>query len=479
VNYGTVLNNQKPEKIAHFSLCWMAEAVRLHELDRGVVANLDLPLLEKGASRAQQQDWVLRRNQQIAQYLGMEAIIRSWAQHAGLLLVLLIVLAMSSGIVAALGFFGAEQRQVNVLWTLLGLIGVNFAALCLWLFSGRLSGGVVGRLWFWVLARWPSASADEVPADAAHVGKALAFLLGRGGLGRWGLSVVSHSAWLLALLCSFLAMLLALSLRSYSFVIETTILPPDFFNSFIQGFGWLPSRLGFAVPDTDMIVAALAGSVGEQSEQLRRAWASWLSGGLIMYGILPRLLVWGFALLRVMHLRAKLDLDLSRPGYAELLIGSAASDAPGVVDAAPSRPAMQRVFTPHRVKSRRACLLALEIGKDIVWPPRRVNIEGTEIVGEPIETREQRRALLARLKLDPPARVLVACDMRQSPDRGTLALLVEVSQFAGLLGVWLLHTDDSESRLEVWRESLGHIGLTGASVVLTTQGAMDWLHKNE
>jgi hypothetical protein len=479
VSYGTPLNRHKPDKISRFELCWLAEAVRLHELDRGLAAYPDLPLLEVDANGAQQQDWVLQRSRFVARYLGLASIIQSWRRHAGVLMAVLIVLAMVSGVVAALGFFGAEQRQVNVLWTLLGLIGVNFIALCLWLLSGRLSGGGVGKLWFWALARWPAATVDAAPVDVAQAGKALAFVLGRRGLGRWGLSVVSHSAWLLALLCSFITMLLALSLRSYSFVIETTILPPEFFAGFIHGFGWLPAQLGFAVPDADMIVAALAGSGGEQSEQSRRAWASWLSGGLIIYGILPRLLVWSFSVLRLAHLHARLDLDLSRPGYAELLHPFAVSGVPGVVDAAPPRPVTQRVALPHRVKSRRTCLAALELGTDIVWPPCRANKDGLEIITEPVDSREQRRALLARLKQDPPARLLMACDLRQSPDRGTLALLIEASRHAGMLGVWLVHSHDSESRLAVWRESLGNIGLPDACILLTTQGAMDWLHKHE
>ena len=50
-----------------------------------------------------------------------------------------------------MGFFGAEDRAVNVIWTLLGLIGMPVRALLFWivtpLLGGRIGAGALGGFW--------------------------------------------------------------------------------------------------------------------------------------------------------------------------------------------------------------------------------------------------------------------------------------------------------------------------------------------
>src|SRR5690606_41610823 len=65
------------------------------------------------------------------------------------------------------------------------------------------------------------------------------------------------------------------------------------------------------------------------------------------------------------------------------------------------------------------------------------------------------------------ARLLLACDPRRSPDRGTLALLGELSRSAMQTRVWLLPVDTEATRLEDWRAALQRLGLTEAT--------LDWL----
>ncbi|MCE7766728.1 DUF2868 domain-containing protein, partial [Pseudomonas putida] len=70
---------------------------------------------------------------------------------------------------------------------------------------------------------------------------------------------------------------------------ETTILGADTFVALTQALGALPALLGFRVPDVAMIRAS--GDSQPALELARQAWAGWLLGVLLAYGIVPRLLL--------------------------------------------------------------------------------------------------------------------------------------------------------------------------------------------
>ena len=299
------------------------------------------------------------------------------------------------------------------------------------------------------------------------------------GLGQWTLSSITHSAWLLALLASLGTMLLALSLRSYSFVLETTILSEGVFTGFVVGFGYLPSLLGFAIPDSSMIASALSGDALAQPELARRAWASWLSGGLIVYAILPRFLVWAVSLLRFFLLRARLHLDLDEPGFAEYVRSQANSR--GIVDAASTPAPALQIATQHKLEGQGSALLGLEIGKPLQWPPPGLAPSSVgHLFTEVVENREQRAAALLTLSARPPRALLVACDARLSPDRGSLHYLVELSNCASELRIWLpqVKGQDASARLELWQQSLVGIGLAPAAIMTEDAEALAWVAQN-
>lgn len=510
--------------LTRFEACWLAEAVRLRELaagaDVGVVAGIGtgsriagladeaLPIV--GGEEA----WLLRRAAAIAHDNGMLEATLAWRRRAALMLGLLCVLAVLSGFSAALGFFGAQERAVNVVWTLLGLIGMPVLALLLWIVSslltGRVGAGVPGELWMWLMSHAPRFGGGANHAAEVAVVRALATMTSRSGLARWWLGFITHSLWLLLIAACLVTMLLVLSLRSYSFVLETTILAPEDMAGLVQGFAVLPARLGFVVPDSGMVTAALAATqtdapsaglatdlttsltsgLAAQPEAARRAWSSWLVGGLLVYALLPRLLVWMFAAVRLWQLRAGLALDISLPGYVELLSQSALSDSPGVVDMAPTLPLPPQVAEIHRVRNHDAVLLGLELGRDLLWPPARLAtpraVAGGEFnVTDVVENREQRRSVLAQLTAHAPAKLLLACDARLSPDRGTLGWIVEVSHHAGELRVWLVSPDTAEdvaaaaNREQIWRDSLAAIGLGPERLMTTESAAYAWLIQHD
>ncbi|MDT6082635.1 DUF2868 domain-containing protein, partial [Streptococcus pneumoniae] len=70
----------------------------------------------------------------------------------------------------------------------------------------------------------------------------------------------------------------------------------DPFIQLTQALGALPSLLGFAVPDEAMIRAS--GDSQPALDVARQAWASWLLGVVLVYGLLPRVLLAGLCLWR-------------------------------------------------------------------------------------------------------------------------------------------------------------------------------------
>ena len=76
----------------------------------------------------------------------------------------------------------------------------------------------------------------------------------------------------------------------------------------------------------------------------------------------------------------------------------------------------------------RPVLLALELPNDLPWPPA-TTPAGIQIAGR-LDTREERRRILDALADAAASRLLIACDARQTPDRGTLTLIAELAAHA-------------------------------------------------
>lgn len=434
---------------------WLCETLRLREEHAGplddaeanrqaVQATGDLP----GRIEARAL-WLAARDGQLQAQ-------QHWLQGARLAMFLLGLLALLSGVGLAWAALGDGQRPVNLFWALGSLLGLNLLMLLGWLASlalGSRHNAALGRLWLWLsekLAR---------DARAAQLGPALLLLLQRQGLNRWLLGLLGHGLWLLALLTALLACLALLSTRRYGFVWETTLLGSQSFVALTQGLGALPALLGFPVPDSELIRAS--GETPLTDEGPRQIWASWLLGALLVYGILPRL---GLALLclwRWQRGRQRLQLDLSLPGYALLSERlQPGSERLGVCDLAPAQ-LHQPQAGSSELPTQGALLLAIELDPQRPWPPPLPS--GVQNAGV-LDSREQRRQLLDQLARYPAERLLIACDPRRSPDRGSLALLGELARSAAHTRIWLLPPQPGQSldseRLADWHQALDKLQLS-------------------
>ena len=444
---------------------WLTETVRLREEHAGPLEDLEANRLARTAggdlpTRIQQ------RALHLAERDGLAAALSRWLQGARLALLLLAAVAVISGAGLAFAALGNGLAPVNVFWALGSLLGLNLISLISWalglLFAGEHSASL-GRLWLWLsekLAR---------DAKAAQLAPALLLLLQRQKLNRWAVGVLVNSLWLLALLSALVILLTLLATRRYGFVWETTILGADTFVAVTQALGTLPALLGFNVPTVEMIRAS--GDSALNIESARQAWAAWLVGVLLVYGLLPRLILALLCLWRWKRGRAALRLDLNLPGYAQLrerLMPS--SERLGVNDVAPDH--LHSISGgASELESDGALLVAIELDDQHPWPPKLpANVKNAGI----LDSRESRNKLLEQLSRFPPARLAIACDPRRSPDRGSLALIAELARSATDTRVWLLQAPPGQA-LDAERLGDWHAALQQLEVSFADCAPLTWL----
>ena len=432
---------------------WLTETIRLREEHAGPLQDQEANRLARTAG-GDLSSRIRHRALRLAERDGLTQALRHWLQGARLAVLVLTVLAIASG--AGLGFaaLGDGQTPVNVFWALGSLLGLNLILLIGWalglVFVGE-QGATLGRLWLWLsekLAR---------DAKAAQLAPALLVLLQRYKLNRWALGALVNGLWLLAMLSALVIVLMLMATRRYGFVWETTILGGETFVALTRTLGALPALLGFSVPTIDMIRASGDGALN--LETARQAWAAWLVGVLLVYGVLPRLCLALLCLWRWRRGRARLCLDLNLPGYAQLrehLMPS--SERLGINDAAPAQ--LHRVEpAAGAAQSDGALLVAVELD-DRPWPPK---LPDTVKNAGILDSRESRNKLLEQLSRFPPARLAIACDPRRSPDRGSLALIAELARSASATRVWLLQAPPGEAldaeRLGDWHTALQQLQL--------------------
>ncbi len=446
--------------LSPFEQRWLAETLRLHEAEHGAFDDAALLPTLQSASSGEESRILLRAERVVAiQQLSWIDEMRAWQTQARFVLGLLAALALLSGFFSATslinsGVYGNDGRVVNVVWMLGALLVVPLLSLLVWLVVLALPGThgktLLGQFGFWLQRHLPGQSPARL-----HLGHALFSLLNHHRLLRWAMGSLTHLLWLLALVASVVGLLVMLTTQRHVFVWETTILPGAVFVDFVTAIGTLPGYFGFTTPSQEMILES-GSSHAMQSDVARHAWAAWLIGCVIIYGVLPRLIAFLLTFWMWKQGLASLRLDLKQPGFAMLRARlHIDSQNIGVTNPAPAA-----LSTPHfhpwpdhkHMPTARPALVGLELGSDIAWPPA-----GAEkfTVFPRIETREERQRLLVSLQTTPPASLLIAVDTRLSPDRGSLHTINQWAQHSATPLVWLMQPPGAQNeRSGVWRESL-------------------------
>ena len=284
---------------------------------------------------------------------------------------------------------------------------------------------------------------------------------------------ISHLLWLTGLCAALATLLTVLSTASYRFIWATTLLAPDTFVWLTQAIGWLPGVAGFPPPDAATVLASDGVQTLPAAAQVQ--WSLWLIGVVVVYGVLPRLAAALLCLVVLRRRLAGLRIDPALPGHAALRDRL----EPAVVSTGLDRPVdplhEPRLSAPAPAGlDGRPVLLALELPNDLPWPPA-TTPAGIQIAGR-LDTREERRRILDALADAAASRLLIACDARQTPDRGTLTLIAELAAHAQQTRVWLLLPahEDGPARARCGARSSA-LGLPAQAVLAASANALDWL----
>lgn len=411
-------NSNTPTRIDLFDT-WQAEAIRLRETHWG-------PLEDRAACLAARRDAdslagrIVRRAQWLAQHQGLDVHLRRWAGSARWILAMLWAGALLAGVGAASAALGQPGASVNLALALLALLGLHVLTLLIWLISllpGATPTGALSQLWLWItrkLVRGP---------DALLAGQAFLSLLSRLGAWKSAVGLISHAAWVAAYVGAIPTLVVLLSTRRYTFHWETTLLSPDAFVTLTRALGSLPAWLGFRMPDTDQIAATLGATPLPAAAQAD--WSLWFIGCVLTWGLVPR----AIALVAcVLHLRRRLrapGIDPGLPGWLELrdrllpMHQSLGIDRPAWAPSAAGQAASGTLASVGP-----SAIIGFELGVDLDWPP--ADLPATVHDLGRCDSRADRSRIRQTLWM-PPKHLLLICDARLTPDRGTRAWLGELN----------------------------------------------------
>lgn len=186
---------------------------------------------------------------------------------------------------------------VNVVWWFIAFLGLPLLTMLAWIIiiPFPLHSGMLGH-WFLEGSRLffnkhYLKSASDQPIRH-QVLSALYKLISNLPVSKWYLSSKVHVFWLYYIIGGTVMLTLMLSFRHYEFMWQTTWLNTDFFIQLIQILSYLPSLVGFDTPNTQQIIASQWQGTSPATTENSQNWASFMIGCGLIYGIIPRAILW-------------------------------------------------------------------------------------------------------------------------------------------------------------------------------------------
>ena len=435
-----------------FDNAWCYEIVRLRELAGEQLDDRSANQLAAQAGTLPEKR-LLSRAQALSDAASLEQSLTDVRQTMRLGLLAAWIISLLAGASAGFASLGDGTQPVNVIWALGSLLLLPTLMLVVWLLMSTMRTGSGGWLGHWfelvvgkVLNKGLSATGW----------RAWLRMAARANMHRWWLAFITHSTWFWFLTGMMLSLLLAFSLRHYTFVWQTTWLSENVFVDLAQTFGALPARFGFTVPDVQTIQTS--GNVAVDEPSVRLAWANWLVGVLLVFGWLPRLLLVLASYVVLRSAYAKYQID-THDAYAlqtlqtlDRLINQSTVDAPaGPVDQ------WQKLSGIEPGQARTAAVavsLETSLPRDL-----HAQIPVDTILLPPIDDLDSRQQTEQRLLELMPARLLVIVDARHTPDRGMIRTILALGSRAAQTEVCLLHLDSPRARRDAWSKRLDEIGV--------------------
>ena len=382
----------------------------------------------------------------------------------GIMVVMSVVWCLSGFLVL---FTLLQTNVVNFFYVLVCLLGFHTIMLLGWLVMSMINQGKPSSNWFanFVSPSYLIRGKDDVTKAAVDLYERQ---LQHSGM-RWYLGRFSHQLWLATLTGMLLAIIFLLIVRQYSFSWESTLLSDQALITLTQVLGWLPSMVGFDVPDSTAIVQSRL-VTDAMPLTVARQWAGLLVGSLLMYGIVPRAIAWAFCAL--MFRRKKMRLDIKQPYYQKILNFWQRQ----VIDADDFNEVPVPIAPKAAVSAGKKLVALLEYPaeQDNWWlEGLDANINNSEIENFGIVDDRDDMARLKTYLDSHPVQVLLGIHHKTLPDRGTLRKLDQIARHAkdGLI-VQLLSdssvldltkqvADHQDVRYQQWQTALSarNIGL--------------------
>lgn len=437
----------------------LTELVRTLETQQHVFATDPLLITEKLQSEEGKSIQKLYRR--AARIDSNGALARVLGKIDGRIKGIMVVMSVVWCISGFLGLFTLLQANVvNFFYVLVCLLGFHTLMLVGWLVMSLINQGKQSSNWFasFVSPSYLIRGKDDVTKAAVDLYERQ---LQHSGM-RWYLGRFSHQLWLATLTGMLFAIIFLLIVRQYSFSWESTLLSDQALISLTQVLGWLPSMVGFGVPDSTAIIQSRL--VTEAMPlTVARQWSSLLVGSLLMYGIVPRAIAWSFCAL--MFRRKKMRLDIKLPYYQKILNFWQRH----VVDADDFQEAPAPIAPQATVSAGKKLVALLEYPseQDNWWQIGiDANINGnSKIENFGIVDDRDDMARLQRYLESHPVQVLLGIHKNALPDRGTLRKLDQIATHAkdGLIVQLLTDTgltseasllDHENVRYQQWQTAL-------------------------
>ncbi len=314
-----------------------------------------------------------------------------------------------------------ESATLNIYWLLAVLLGFNLLSILLWVIGMTLnlqglSTGVAAQLASW----WPYRKKEEDSISSLAT-KAWWESCLTGSVGKWRVSVLTHKFWLAYLTAGLALLILLMLAKQYNFIWGTTLLPESSLPKLTQVLGQPMEYIGLSTPDSQQIKPSRMG-MGRQDAETRGAWARFLIGVLLIYGVLPRLILLGLSILMQKWVQHKFKLDLYLPYYIDLRQRLMTRETKAkVIDADPQEPVIQKDITPppdDNTIPQNAQAFGIELDEQLTWPEPvtcRLNI---------VDLQSNEAAIEMIKKIDGP--LLIGVAAHRLPDRGVQRIVKEL-----------------------------------------------------
>jgi hypothetical protein len=457
---------------------WLTEALRNKELE-GTVDDGDAMrrlVADPAMQDATDEQLILQRTESLASTNPLATSLlentRLLVSSARYTFLMFCIAAFFLGITTATAFF-APGTPVNIGMAWLMLVGINLVSLLFIvlapLLGNRSLAFSLARVWIRLLEMVGRKR------DGVLLVESFGTLISRSGSLASILAVVSHTFWLIFALSSMVATLLLFSFRQYVFVWETTILPSGFFVAFVESVGWAPCLLGFCAPSAHDI-ASLA-----NTESVRKAWASWLIGSMIAFGILPRLIMVLLSTWNIRRAFQRLALDCSNPYYLILVqrIRSNFTSFDHVIDPDPGNISSTGPQSPATNTTPQPEGVSLIIPYELREP---LALNSSDLAGSvkllgTVGTYEEQNAVLKTFDTLKVKKVLFVGDAGVSADRGTFRFIRSLQQKVSEVQVVLLHQDEARpQKVANWIDGLHELGFTDLEPWRSMAPAIQWLN---